>query len=70
MSTKRKTTKPARTITPHKGGRTTQLHGRFTPDEAALIQKVLERRGMTFSDWVAMLAGLEIELHKIESASK
>lgn len=49
----KRTIKPARTIRAHKGGRTTQLHGRFTPDEAALIWKVLERRGMTFSDWVA-----------------
>lgn len=41
-----------RPIRAHKGGRTMQLHGRFTPEEAALIWRVLEKRETTFSDWI------------------
>lgn len=58
MPTKRKPTKP-RSIRAHKGGRTMQLHGRFTPDEAALVWKALELREMTFSDWVVSHARID-----------
>lgn len=51
--------KVKREIKSHKGGRTMQLHGRFTPEEVELIWKILERRGITFSDWVVEKAKQE-----------
>jgi len=44
-------------IRPHKGGRTIQLHGRFTPEEAKLIALALN--GQSFSDFVVAMAKLK-----------
>lgn len=41
--------KPKRQITPHKGGRTGQLHGRFTPEEKSEIERAMSK--LSFSDW-------------------
>lgn len=41
--------KSKRQITPHKGGRTGQLHGRFTPEEKSEIERAMGK--LSFSDW-------------------
>ena len=41
-------------ITPHKGGRTELVHhARVTPETKAKLQAILERRGMSYADWLS-----------------
>ena len=40
-------------ITPHKGGRTTQVNFRLTPAEKADLDRILAERDMSLADWVS-----------------
>ena len=42
--------KPKRKVTPYKGGRTTEVRARLTPEEKKRLQAILE--GMSISDWI------------------
>lgn len=41
-----------REIKAHKGGRTERVYARLSPAEKAELGKELERKQMSFSDWV------------------
>jgi hypothetical protein len=41
-----------RKITPHKGGRTTQIRARLTPDEKRRVDAELQRTGLSLADYI------------------
>lgn len=54
-------------ITPHKGGRTAQLHCRITPDAKALLKRMASEHGVTEADIIAAaVKSFDDEFHLIE----
>jgi hypothetical protein len=50
----------AASITPHKGGRTEIVSpARVTPETKAKLQTILERRGMSYADWLSEMVESE-----------
>jgi hypothetical protein len=48
--------KGKRKIKAHKGGRTSHIpRGRLTPEQRESLDKILDREGLSFSDWVILM---------------
>jgi hypothetical protein len=53
-----------RTITPHKGGRTERINARIRPDVKQRLRVILNKRGISFGDWLELQIESENESQK------